>query len=494
MSGSTIGGIDSSIPLQAGKGVASAQNPLTTIGQFAATQNALNANKLFPGQLQLQNQAVQSGGISLAQKVNQAGYAALTPLLAEPNITHDRLTTALASIENNLGLPTSGILSDITSTAPSGDGPDFSNRIRALIASRAQSDSANAVNMVTPQAGPILDNGQSLIPTVKAAPGSSTPGQISPYGAAVPTFPSQGQLIGQVQWQDGQGVTHYGTAADYATAQGQGGRIGPSSPVAGANPGAPTGGGGVVGVGGPVSPQNPPRLSATAPHPSGSFAGPEPGTPEFKIASASNANAANTRAATFQSDMFPLTQAQTALAAAPTGKGSEAAHNVSSYLNTFAPAFIQKALSFVSPVMTPDEVTAYDEAKKYLTQGTLGTPGATRSNEGLGTAGAASPSTTISKEAAQIVLRGMIGLRRMEQESTLEFNNSGLPPAAYNKFQTDFATRADPRVYMFDQLDPGSRTKMIQGMSATQRSKFWDQVHVATQNGILTPPQAANGQ
>ena len=76
MSGS-IGGVDSSIPLRAGQGVPPPANPLQMIGQFANIQNALNANRLFPGQLQQQQQATLRGAISLAQHQYQATAAAM---------------------------------------------------------------------------------------------------------------------------------------------------------------------------------------------------------------------------------------------------------------------------------------------------------------------------------------------------------------------------------------------------------------------------------
>jgi hypothetical protein len=215
-----------------------------------------------------------------------------------------------------------------------------------------------------------------------------------------------------------------------------------------------------------------------------------PGTPEAETASAMSAHGANVRAASFATDMFPLTQAQKALATAPTGKGSEAVHDVSSYINTFAPTALQKALSFISPAMTSDQVAAYDEAKKYLTQGQLGQSGANRSDAGLTTAGAASPSTTISKEAAQLVLRGMIGLRRMEQDGTVQFNASGQPPAAYDQFMTKFSTTADPRVYTFDQMTPAERNQTMTALAKTpaKQAAFVAAVEQAEKNGIMSAP------
>ena len=493
VNGLSNGGLDPSIPLQAGRGVPQ-PNPLGMIGQYANTANALNQLRLFPGQQQLQQQAIQGGATSLAQQNYRAAYGSLAPLLAKPQgtITVDDVATGLGSAEQNLGLVTQPVLQDILTNAPPPNTPAYDAYIRSRVASMSQGNNENAVAQVTRHPGPTFDTGQQLIPTTVGGAGLPNTGVPVPTGQNIQTYPSRGQLIGQVQWTDQNGTVQYGTQADYAAARGLNPLLGPAVPVqqggavpGGAAPGAPS----PIGTG-----RLPPSLLNPANQPTGgSTAGAVPGTPAYLAASAGHADTANARAANFQSDMYPLMQAQTALANAPSGKGSDAAHDVSSYINTFAPPMLTQALHYATlgVTMSPEEVSAYDEAKKYLTQGTLGTAGATRSNEGLTTAGAASPSTTISKEAAQLVLRGMIGLRRMDQESTLEFNNSGLPPAAYNAFQTKFATNADPRVYMFDQMAPAQRAQLIQSMPKAAQTKFWDQVNTATQNGILTPPQAA---
>ena len=141
--------------------------------------------------------------------------------------------------------------------------------------------------------------------------------------------------------------------------------------------------------------------------------------------------------------------------------------------------------------MTPEQVKAYDEANKYLTQGQLGAPGATRSNEGAAIAGAATPSVTVSKEAAQEVLRGMIALRRMEQAGTLAWQQSGAPPNQYGTFMSSYATKADPRVFMFDQLTPEQRQKLQTDLTKQGKwNQFAGQVYAAERSGVLSPPNA----
>jgi hypothetical protein len=235
------------------------------------------------------------------------------------------------------------------------------------------------------------------------------------------------------------------------------------------------------------------RGGAPAPDASGHVAAPAVGAPEAVGAQVAPAQALADRVPHFQTDMYPLIQAQTALATAPTGKGSEAVHSASSYLNTFAPSIIQRGLAFISPLMTPSEVTAYDEAKKYLTQGTLGMPGSTRSNEGQAMAGAASPNTQISKEATQLVLKGMIGLRRMEQDEGQSWIASGQPPSQLNAFRADFQKQADPRVYLFDQMTPQERQQTLAGIKdPAKRNAFIAGVQRAEANGVLSAPGQAN--
>lgn len=163
---SGTGGIDASIALQARS--PAQPNPLQQIGEFANAQNALNTAKLFPGVQQLQQQAIQGGGVSLAQKINQAVYQGLTPMLAIPNgqITHQAYTDALAGLEAR-GLPTHGALADLLKTAPGGDGPAFDLMVRSRIASQAMVSPESSVSQIT---GTPADQstGQTLLSGVRS--------------------------------------------------------------------------------------------------------------------------------------------------------------------------------------------------------------------------------------------------------------------------------------------------------------------------------------
>jgi len=504
MSGTT--GLNPAISLQAGAQLQQQQqqqNPLQTFGQVLQTKNALNQLQLFPGQMQQQQLAIQGQDLAnqmaqLQQHQQRLTYFAglMLPELVDAN---GQPTTGVAGKDIAKSLATAvsdGYLQpseavQLQTSLPGGaqDDPVANRRwvlqhfaanqvagghINEILGALGRSPSTVATGGGTiagSTAGPLAQGAGSFQPQ------SYVPNTVGPGQAAAPETrigPDGKPIIAPAgAYMPPNLVSPQGVQQLTPQSQGLGGAQAPGAAPPGTQLPLP-------------SPAAPPRLPGAGGAP---MAGMPVGTPEYMAATAGDARSANQRAATFASDMFPLTQAQQALANAPTGKGSQAAHDVSSYLNTFAPEWLNKALSFVSPVMTKDEVAAYDEAKKYLTQGQLGVSGATRSNEGLSTAGAASPSTQISKEAAQLVLKGMIGLRRMEQEGTLEFNNSGLPPADYGKFSANFATKADPRVYTFDQYTPQQRSDVLASIKDPQkRTQFMAQVERAEQNGILSPP------
>lgn len=478
---------DPSIILKAGQNVQQS-NPLQTIGQFANVQSAINQNRLFPleqQRMQLANQrsqlGLQSDQSSLIQQQRQLGYAAAAPLLAKKGpITLDDMTTALGGFEKAGGV-SAPVLNELQHLPLTGDPVQDDATFRSHILANAQAPNA-AAGAVTPE-NIHIDTGTGIIGGTQGVRGLPGQGSIQTQGGQVDQYPSRAAQLSPVTWVDSKGVQQQGTMVDWAHAHSLDSLVGPATPVQ--SPGAPQSGSS-MGSG---------RYPAPATSPPGPIQGPTPGTAENSSASALSAHNANARASTFASDIFPLQQAQTALSNAPTGKGSQIAHDTSAYINTFAPEWVQKGLAFVSPVMTPDQQASYDEAKKYLTQGQLGVPGATRSNEGQSAAGAASPSTEISPKAAQLVLKGMIGLRRMEQDATVSFNNSGLPPADYDKFQTKFATSADPRAYMFDQMTPAERQQTLSSFKDSgKRQAFISQVQRAEKNGVLSAPGPQNGQ
>lgn len=224
-------------------------------------------------------------------------------------------------------------------------------------------------------------------------------------------------------------------------------------------------------------------------------AGMPPGFEATTGAAAEQQKAMTTRAQNYANDMYPLLKAQQELAIAPTGPMSPGSYDVSAALRASAPETVQRVLHFLTTyggltgpgIMSPEQTDAYGLVKKLLTQGQLGVPGAARSNEGGATAQAAFPNVEMPPPAAKAALQGIIGLRRMEQDQTMQWQQkllSGAPVQSLPTFISDFQTKADPRVYIWDQTPKAQQDKILTGMSPAQRRTFITQVQRADSNGI----------
>ena len=214
--------------------------------------------------------------------------------------------------------------------------------------------------------------------------------------------------------------------------------------------------------------------------------GPRPGEVAYQGGQAPVVQAMANRVAGFKADMYPLESAYTELGNARSGRGLELIHNLSSRFNTLGPAGLQRFMGAWSPLMTPEEVSAYDQANKFFAQMSQRSEGAARSDLGLTQANTANPSMAISNQAARILTQGAIGMRRMEQDEGQGFLNSGQPVAELNKYRAQFQKDVDPRVYTFDMMAPGQRAKLLTGMDPARRSAFVAAVQRAEANGVLS--------
>lgn len=252
-------------------------------------------------------------------------------------------------------------------------------------------------------------------------------------------------------------------------------------------------------------PANPaPATQSGQPAADDSFAtGPTPGFAATVAAATDQQKAMTARAQGFATDMYPLLKAQQELAIAPTGPNSPSTYAVSAALRSASPEWLQNVLHYATPslvggqIMTPEQTDAYGLLKKLLTQGQLGVPGAARSNEGTETAGAAFPNVEMPPPAAKAALQGIIGLRRMEQDQTMQWQQSGLPAQALPTFISKFQTNADPRVYTWDQTPQAQQAKILNSLApgpGGPREQFIRKVQQADSNGIyntfgMSPPQ-----
>ena len=160
------GGVDASIPLQAGRGAAQ-PDPLATIGRFATIQNQIN-------QGQLQQQQLASGKMSLAQQTKQMIAAHLAPLIAQGRIkTTADATDALAGLEHTYKLPTGDAVNEMLGIA-NRDG-SFPDNVATWTAANLHS-AENMAPAITPRMN-LIDVGGGTLPMTTPAPllGRQTP-------------------------------------------------------------------------------------------------------------------------------------------------------------------------------------------------------------------------------------------------------------------------------------------------------------------------------
>jgi hypothetical protein len=481
------GGVNASIPLQAGVGVTPTPNPLQTIGQFADTKNALNQLQMFPQQQQLLEQQVQQAGIGTQQAQQnfmrgqwQGGWNALTPLLALPagTIKIADATSALGAYEAAGGI-SQPVIADILQGAPPGDGTQTDTWFRARIAANSQENPAQAVQEVTPQAGSV-DVGGMIQPTVTAPAGSPNVGTVTPIGGAFAKTisPDQANQLEQV-WNPTTKQFDYVPRAQVApVVNGAGQSTGPQTPELPQTPAVPglppTGRINNGAMGGPA---------ATAPL----------GTDTALQASAQHLADARAQANNFQSTIFPIEGALTSLEGADTGKAGDTLQNIRGYLGDTPLRFFNQFLP--SSLSDQDRRVAFDEAQKYTQSMALGAPGGSRSDQGLGAAEGANPNVHISNQAAVAVTKSILAQRRMAQAGTLAFNNSGLGAGDYDTFMNQWQTQQDPRAFIVDKLSPADRASLVQSMGGTGSDayrQFKKSYLEAVQTGVLEGPGGGN--
>jgi hypothetical protein len=472
-------GFDPAIALQAGRGVAP-PNPLQTVGQFANTMNAINQTKLFPGQMELQNQDITRNTVQNAQMINRAAYASIAHLLNKPegSITHTDVTNAMASAEANLGLPTHGPISDLGRIMPGADGPDFDRSIRDLILARTQPAERAAAAVV-----PSL----SLQPVGDQAIPYRTP-QGGQAGAGNPTQAGPGISLGVSPEFKANQVGRPATAMDVAKLHAQGIEITVNTPLTvpmvdvlyqqGALPqsGQRVPQGGVPGSMGPgnypapspaAPPTSPPgtmptvpavRAPASAPGtiplPPGAGGTPvvtglPPGTAESNAADVAAYKAAQMGLPERQTAVQSLIKAKEALELVNTGRGSDTLNRMKSLILTLTPG------------ANPNEVSVmnYDLAHKYLVDYARRAAGAggTDLARQLGTESNAS-TDPISNAAALNVVKTNIGRERQGIAGTMLAPSTGI---GYGAHIGNHANDTDPRAFAFDHYTPQERQALI---------------------------------
>jgi hypothetical protein len=469
------GTVDASIPLQAK--TPQQPNPLQTIGEFANLQNTLNQNKLFPGQFQQQGIATQSQQLALQKARNAAAYQAVLPVVANPNFTLSDLTGSAGNAEHSLGIVTQPLIADVAGLKLTPNTPEWRQAVKNIVVSRSQTDPGNAVSVITPDAGPLLNTGPALVPTVKAPLGSLNSGQIQSYGVAIPNGPSPAERnVLQQVWNPTTKQFDYVPRQNVAPmVDGAGSPIGPG---AASVPGLPS-----------VGRNQPP------PSGGGSAASAPLGTSEEIAAAAEHAGRARERANNYQSTIFPIEGAIDALSKADTGKGGEILQSIRAYAGDTPLKYITDFLP--ASLSDQDKRIAYDEAQKFTTGMALGGPGGSRSDLGTETSKEANPNLHISNPAAIAISKSILAQRRMEQAGILTFNHAKdangnpLPVGQYDQFMNDWATRQDPRAYAVDKMSDDDRAALVAKMGGTKSpayQKFKASVQAAINTGVIPNP------
>jgi len=316
-------------------------------------------------------------------------------------------------------------------------------------------------------------------------------------------YPARSQLAGQQTGVDpATGAPTATTTADRLRQQGRDDLTGPAGTPPGRVPSAllPKGYTGRYATGGQGASATPPAaapagMSAGTPYtppatpdapPSGAVqVGLAPGQAAEVEASVSHLSQARDVANTYQTRMQPLLSAQAALRDAKTGAGSGALNSVRQIVGSFTPAQLEGVRSFIG-LGTDQGDASYDEAKKYLTAYAANTPGANRSDAGGQTAASANASVNISPLAAQQVVRAAIGMERMRQAQLMEFNQSGQPGSAYDRYQSGAAAKADPRAFMADHQTPDERKAMLDKMTTTQQANYLASLRLGMKHGLVS--------
>lgn len=497
MSGSTIGGIDGSIPLRAGQGVAQPVNPLAQYGQFQGVQNAMNQNKLFQGQV-ASGQAYQGAIDPQTGKYDPAKYLQL--LAANPaaapaagagvesaqSLTGQQLdqafkklgfvnnaTSALLDKGNPSAMDVYGALhqgqmagiltpqdvAQTLSTLPQ-DPAEIQSwaRQHQLRAQDAQTQLQQMYGTPTVQ-----NNGKSLISGVTAP--ASKGGGFSPSTATPqmpgPQFVSTGDQI-------------VPTAGGQPTGPGFNMALSPSEAT------APTPIG-VTPTGAPLMGTRQQFINQTAGAPTQTGLG--PGQTAALSAQGASSNAAGQPvidAGVAAQTRRPILLNMIGDAGQfVTGPGADGIKNFKATMQRISPTI---ASTFG---IDPNTVAANESFDKLAAQ-IQNAQGATSDSRYAGVQ-AANPSSHLSPAGVTQILHTLVGNEDANAVKAQVYNNwvKQNGPGDYQGFEAQFGKNFDPRVFQINRMTPAEKVTTFNGMSATDKQAFKKAYGFAEQNGWL---------
>lgn len=492
MSGSLGGGgpaFDPTIPLRAGQGVPQV-NPLKQVGEFAETANALNRLQLFPGQLQMQKQQLESNKTALMQQNRQAVFSALVPLLASPDpVTYDKVLSRIATLEAH-GFNTQPALAEWGKIMTSGG--DFNTQARAAIAANSQTDPRSAFDIMAPDTR-LVDTGSGVQPVNVSRPSHPAgAGRVTIQGAEIPVNPSASDLLTPVTYPDTQGRTQTTTKGQFNAQLGNQGATGPAGRrmnLGGADPNQKYVGQPNPLLGGIPNPAPDAPVTATpapaAPPPPMSISGPAPGYTEAQRTTAeAGANMGNnlvvradqvpTNKANYANMLFDLRKLDTM----GPGTDKEVALN----------AFLQKLTGY-GVTMTKEQVAGGESFAKIanmIAANQLSAIGPSDARQSL--AMGANPGLNLSKLGNEEILHMLQGnedaIAAKRDEWQKWKKNHGAD--TYAEFSTEFNKRFDPRVFQSQYMSPGEVAKLRKSLTGPgEAKKFQEDYMYARQQGWI---------
>lgn len=474
-------------------------DPFAGVTQALGASKAVLENQLLAGAIQKQQPEIDDARLQNALNHTNTVLAAMSPALAMGNnVTMDAIQQG-ARKAVQMGIPANEVSDFLTNLPPNADGPTLYRSLQghqlALMNAQDRIATMRGQRVTTDTGGNIQVGTQSNFDN-SYTPVTSFRKTMDPASAIQPVAGPVDQTTGAETTETaGERAEQAGLAAPGTYTNGgsgasngstaipiniRNGRITQRQPMTAAPSITPAGASGGFGSGD----------SATMP--SGPIqTKPSPGQ---KIALDSGGNqyaAAVQNAGTYGQQMTQLQSALTALQNTTTGPGTEARQAIASYMLA-----LPGGLGQYLPGVNPKSIASYDEANKYLTQTAQGTPNATRSDAGLNTALASSPSVHISNAAAQDVLKANIGFRRAEMANVMAWQKAGLDPGQYPQWLARRQQGIDPRAYSIDTLSPPQRSAFLSTLSGSAKTKFLNSVRDAISTGQIDPGslQSTGGQ
>ena len=211
------------------------------------------------------------------------------------------------------------------------------------------------------------------------------------------------------------------------------------------------------------------------------------GAPEAASASGAELARAREAAGGYQERVNPTRSAIEILSKMDTkdvgaiGPGSE-------QFNKLKSAAITWGLGEIAGV-DPNKVADFNKLRKYFEDAAsrraagLGP----KTNDGLASALTASPNAKLDRLSALELSKVNLALDRMQQAAVLEFDSQrpAIPEGRYATWRAQWASKQDPRAFIYDLMTPEAQRKLLSGMDKKQRERFEASLELADKHNLL---------